>query len=559
MAAWVLCMAALLERGPVPAGALAQEAPARNAAIPKVELPQAPVLPQAAQESPPVTADALSSKYRLIEKYSTTDDPAHPELITQYRVGVLETQKTVREKAQGAPDREEITHQTIYTERVAQVGKLGEATSTVRRYDRFFMKELATARPSKPPLLEGLTVLLRRQTGRKPQLLSLTSDRPIREVEYSEMTNQVFLPQLAALLPPAPRRVRDTWSISRQLAQTLVGEVPEPDDYEMNGALLEVRKSASGTGMTAIIDISGKMNLSIGLSSLRAQLHFVFDPALASSASPAAPSTAADKPLRKGRDLADAGIVEGRGRISRVLMVWAVSEVLPDGDGRLKQTKTYELNLERRFAPAGSDAAAGPNAPLTVPEPLPAPDESNSWILYEDPARRFYFRHPQELTYGGSSDPNSLFMVERHPKGHVLLGINLQSKDSGRQNRDPEYHRRELAASWAKDQKDVVKGSADWLPDADWGPLKRKVYRIEAALMPKDQPGDNANRLYLDYYLVLLTNNESVVVNAMTERDSNIELRSVAEGLIKSFGLGQWGAQPKVPTAPAEPPPTPRN
>ena len=102
-----------------------------------------------------MTAEALSLRYRFIEKYSPTEDPNHPELITQYRVGIVETQKTESEKPQGAPDRAEISRHTIYTERAAQVGKLGEMSSAVRRYDKFVIKDVANIRSFQAPSFRG--------------------------------------------------------------------------------------------------------------------------------------------------------------------------------------------------------------------------------------------------------------------------------------------------------------------------------------------------------------------------------------------------------------------
>ena len=73
--------------------------------------------------------------YRFIERYSATEDPKHPEMLTQYRVGLIETQKTEREKQQGAPDRFQVSHRTIYTERAAdtqQNGRLDQRRPTLR-------------------------------------------------------------------------------------------------------------------------------------------------------------------------------------------------------------------------------------------------------------------------------------------------------------------------------------------------------------------------------------------------------------------------------------------
>ena len=346
----------------------------------------------------------------------------------------------------------------------------------------------------------------------------MTADHPLREFEFNEITRQLIVPQLTVLLPLAPKRVGDAWPIALAAAQCLVGEVPDPNDFELTGTLIEVRKEGSGPSLTAVIGIEGKMNLSFGLSSLGAKIQFVFDPPPATA--PPLPATAkgdADVPKRRGQR--DAEVVDARGKITRVIMRWAAVDVVPGSDGRLKQTGNYELNLARRLMPAANDAAGGQSAPLTVPDPLPAPNEANSWLVYEDPLQRFNFRHPQELVYGGSADPNSVMLNEKNPKGDVILSVDLQAKDAGRQLLDPDYHRRKLATEWEREKKDVLKGSTGWLPDADWSNLKRKVYRIEAALIPKGNTPANADRLYLDYYLVLFTSGESMVVIAMTEQD----------------------------------------
>ena len=61
----------------------------------------------------------------------------------------------------------------------------------------------------------------------------------------------------------------------------------------MTGRLVEVRKTATGTSLTAVIGISGQMDLSHGKSMLNAQLHFVFEPT--SAVRPASDSLAGTK------------------------------------------------------------------------------------------------------------------------------------------------------------------------------------------------------------------------------------------------------------------------
>ena len=157
-------------------------------------------------------------------------------------------------------------------------------------------------RQPKIPFFEGLTILYKLQPGQKPLILNLTDDRPLREFEYSRITTQVFLPRLTALLPPTPRLVGDTWPIPAKAAQSLVGEMPSAEDYEMTGTLIEVRKAETGTALTAVIGISGQMNLSTGLSSLNAQIHFVFNPvaAVLPAAGSGATPKSGDSPASKG-------------------------------------------------------------------------------------------------------------------------------------------------------------------------------------------------------------------------------------------------------------------
>ena len=236
-------------------------------------------------------------------------------------------------------------------------------------------------------------------------------------------------------------------------------------------------------------------------------------------------------------------------------MAQSLTSPIPDTDDRLMHTITREMRLERRRLAVTTDAPANGSPPtLTIPSPPPIKDEANSWLTYDDPMGRFHFRHPQELNlWPFDRDPNTVTLVEQHPEGDDLLGINLQPRQSDagldRDSRNPEQHRKVLRSAWEKDKKDVVSGSTSWLPDADWSPLKRKVYRIEAALKPKAEDANGALRTYLDYYLVVFNSNESFVVTAMTRRESNVKLREQAEKVIKSLELGPTEGRKKTPAA----------
>jgi hypothetical protein len=539
-----------------------QNEPAKGKAAGVSEPAAPPVQPPAGTE--PATEEALSLRYRFIERYGAIEDPAHPELITQYRVGISETQKTEREKAQGAPDRSEMFRQTIYTERITQVGKLGEMLSAMRRYDRFAMKEGAVSRVSKPPLYEGLTIWLRRQPGQRPKVLSLTPDRPLRDVEYVELSKQVIVPQLTVLLPPTPKRVGDSWAISRAAAQCLVWEVPDPEDFEMNARLSEVHKSPTGKGLVAVIDISGQMNLTLGLSSLRAQLYFAFDHAAIDTPPPAAAAgeTKAATAEPRARTPVDTGVVDARGKISRVRMLWAVSDVIPDGDGRLKQTVTYDLTLERKFEPGPNEKNPGVWAALAVPDPLPTPTESNSWLVFDDPEGRFHFSHPQTLLLANRSvEENMVEFADQIPGlAHDLLILRLppgpEDPKADKSFRDPQQFQREADTDWAKQKAETLRGPSQWLPDADWAPLK--VYRKELGVKTAgaDEGASPVQRIFIDYYLVFMKRNECFQVRSMTARNDHVAFRKQVEFMIKSFQFGPWtGSKPgsapgSTPTAP---------
>jgi hypothetical protein len=559
---------AMLSPGMIAAvSARAQDTPVKNDAATKAEAPRAQVTEPPAQEQ--ASAEALSLHYRFIERYSATENPAHPELLTQYQVGLKETQKTEREKQQGAPDRFQFTHRTVYTERTAGAGKMGELTSAVRRYDRFKVEDVATAQRPKVPFFEGLTVMYKLQPGQRTVVVNLTDDRPLREIEYSRITTQVLVPRLTALLPPTPRLVGDTWPIPAKAAETLVGEMPSAEDYDMTASLVEVRKAGAGPALTAVIGISGQMNLpTYGISSLNAQIHFVFNPvaAVPPSAGSAASSRSGDGPASKGGRRPDAGIVDARGYISHVLMAWKATNLIPDEDARLKQSRTYELELERRIASSANDAAGGPKAPLPVPQPIPSANEANSWLLYQDPMERFYLLHPQDLALNaGMSDMNNIHLVDQDQgqgKDAFILKLNPGAQDpqADRKFRDVGEFQRAIADHWTKLKLETLPGPAGWLPEADWAPLK--VYRKELAVKTSnaEEGGTGAQRIYIDDYLVLSKSNQCFQVESWTVRDDHVTFRTQSEGIIKSFHFGKWDLQPKAPaTAPAAPPRTPAN
>jgi hypothetical protein len=498
------------------------------------------------KDAAPATVEPLSLKYRFVEKYSLKADPDRPWLVTQYRVGVRETSKYSRDNFEGGPTRSESSRQTIYTERPAELDRLGDVTAVLRRYDKVRVTTGRPMTPLSPPLLEGMTIWYKRRPDQMPLIMNLTPNRPLREIEYGFITEDALLPQLALLLPPptAPKRVGDTWPVSRVVAHRVWNELPHEDTFEMTASLVKVYRSGAGSARTAVIGVSGRLDLDrAGSCALNAQLYFTFD------AAPAVAADASGKAAAKavGRTDGALGIEEARGQIDQVLMSVTAQSDVRNTDGQLKQNLTREVVLRRKPFDAGE--AAG----LDLPEAPPIADEVNSWVLYDDPLERFHFRHPQGLILppGGSSGDDVVELTS--PKiqdAQDVLAIVLEPKTGNaefdRLRRDPEQHRRDMYANWKKLNYDVVQGSAEWLPDADWAPLKRRVYRLEAALKTDRNPP----RLYSDTYLVLFTGRtEAVELTALTKQDPHLNFRTQAEGVIKSFEFGP--SEPQAKAAPA--------
>jgi hypothetical protein len=505
--------------------------------------------PDAGAQAAPPGGDGeslpLSLRYRFSERYGVTEDPGHPETIVEYQVAALETIRVETEQAEGAPDKEEVTYRTVYTERPAKVGRLGEVIDAVRRYDRFQVISARTVDARMSGLFRDLKVWYHLGQTAKPEVICLTPDRPIREEEYNAIVNQIILPRLMEVLPPSARPVRkaDTWPITRKAAGTLMDDLPDKGPFELEGTMVDVRKEGQGTALTAIIEISGKLGLEQGPGTVRARISFVFEPP---GPAPAAdPKAAAGRPAG-ARPARDPGILEAKGYIAKVQMVRRMMVPI-DKAGRLQEITTRELVLGRRPSPTRGTPGAGETAALTGPPPTA--DENNSWLLYDDPQGRFHFRHPQELEIA-ENNPNALQLqyVRRDGKSDTLVIVTVPKEADPVADRhwsDPQAFVRDIRQNAARAKHPVVKDQSGWLPDQDWAPLKRKVYRYEAALEPKDAP-----RYYMDEYLVLFTRGNRFIVHAMSDLDDHGPFRAQVEKVIKSLDLGP--STPGMATAPAQ-------
>ena len=235
----------------------------------------------------PADPEALSARYRFLESYAVAEDPAKPELLTQYQIGSRETIKVTRDKPQGAPEQDETVAQTIYTERVAKVEK-GLVTEVVRHYDRSSFRTTVEISRPKAKLLDDLTILYRLQARPVPYVQSLRS-RTLRQQEYELIIQQSFLPLLTTIFPRQPSRKGDTWPVARGAAWALLGLQPLEEDYGLMAEILEIRKNEPGKTMTAVISVKGPCVVPQGPSAINAKIEFTFEPSSAATPATARP------------------------------------------------------------------------------------------------------------------------------------------------------------------------------------------------------------------------------------------------------------------------------
>lgn len=474
--------------------------------------------PAWSQEPAPAQVSDLTTRYKFIERYAPDADKAQPGEIGQYRVALRDVLKVMDEKPQATPGRSETTVQIIYGERPTALNNAGAVTDTIRHYEALRITPAPETKPSTPKTLDGLTLWYKVRPNATPLVLSLTPDRGLTETEYAINSRVIFMPDLAAALPALPSRIGDRWRIPRPAAQALFGDRPLQGEPP-TATLVDVRKAPEGDKRVAVIRVVGRAMLppNGADTALNAQITFTFDPPAAAAESGAP--------------------VEARGAITDLRLAKSSTAGLPGSNGRLKRTFTHELNLQRRLS-TGGDAIA-------VPNPLPEPNEANSWLTYNDPQGRFHFRHPQELQLDPRTPPGDTVQLrELLPNGYpdrvFSLEFQPKSKDpkADRDARDPEFHKKSLNEAWARDKQEVLRGPSDWLPEADWAPYKMKVYRIEAALKTSGPSPRDAQRVFLDYYLILTAQNESLVVEAMTVQDPPLPYRKQVEAILKTFQFG---------------------
>ncbi|WP_165234252.1 hypothetical protein [Aquisphaera insulae] len=502
---------------------------------------QPPATGQPSQAGGPAEdASALSARYQFRELYSET--PGKPGgVLNLYRVASRESITVKQDNPDGAPTVNETSLRSIYTECVAKATK-EMADEVVRNYDSATFKTTAPATTPKIPPLEGMRIVYRLRKESSPAILCLTHGRRMSNLEFHQISEQVYLPLLSRMLPRAAARAGDTWPMPLASARALLGAMPDDQEYDLNVELLEVKK-ADGSALVAVFGIKGLCLVPQGPSGINARVEFTFEPA-----APAQRPRPAGLPDAT-RPAAREGVYEAKGHISKVSLAQDITTEVPDTDGRLKNHVHRVVHLERRLG----------GGQLVIPNPSPEADVENSWLAFDDPNGRYHLLYPQDLEVL-HVNAHGVDFASRQMERQDMLRLRLLEKtgdaSKDRLAGDPLQRKKWLEAEWNRNGSKVLPGSVGWLPDANWESIKGKVWRYEAALVPEDAAGGPpVDRIYLDDYIVQFARGETLQLDATTTSPAHTKFRDEVENMIRNFRLG---ASPNtLPAATRQPRPRP--
>ena len=280
-----------------------------------------------------------------------------------------------------------------------------------------------------PPFLQGLTVWYHRRPPMRPQILSLTLDRSLREDEYALIAHEVSVPQLTAFFPGGPEargpnlvdttdgrpgrirevagrgRLRNDWHAA-QSEQVQGRKKPRRRDRHRG----RIRRGCRSE------PIQRSDRLRVRASGCRASRGWgrrSRQSSRGSRADQAGPAVTRDCHQSAGRRGTDAA-------------------------GQLRA-----VPLERRPLARMPGEPGDPVAPLPLPDAAPTPTPANSWVTYDDHAGRFHFRHPQELELSQEimPNPNAVKLQDVRPAGSSFLAL-MWPTARGDTKRRPQFPRR---------------------------------------------------------------------------------------------------------------------
>ena len=481
-------------------------------------------LPHAAgfgqEPAPPPAGAAEGPPYRFLERYAAPKDEHKPAgAIGQYRVAFKQTIQVATDNPRGAPNREAFVRQVVCTERPAEISSVDptQVISLVRRYDSYRATPDPRPRGTGPWPMDGLTLWYSARRGEIPKILSLAPDRALRDQDFAFANEQLFVPDLAAVLPsPLPARRGDTYQVTREATEILIDKAAEEGGLE--GKLAEIRDEPKTGKRVAEFDVQGRVLTETGSDlSLNARIDFTFDPP-PRAAVPAAPDAA------KPEATAQARPIEVFGGITRLRMRVIETSPLGGPNDRLRRRVDRQLILERQLAPEGPE--------LAVPTPAPTETSQNSWLTFIDPQQRFHFRHPQALLVQRSPEPRQIVLADG-PAEQAVRRLVLVFEEKSRIPPD-EIFQKVFEGARRAVKSGLATGGNQVL---SWPGVRAQ--RREAVVKPDaaaGAAGDPPNQF--DAYVIQFARDATLTATSTCPKDQAAAFRKDVEEILKSFLVG---------------------
>ena len=159
-------------------------------------------------------------------------------------------------------------------------------------------------------------------------MLSLSDDpsktRRLREIEFSFISQQVFLPALSPVLPALPSRIGDRWQVPRGAVRALLGPRIATNEVVL-ATFKDLRTAAKGGELVAIIGVTAETN------PFQAEIRvLLFSPRGPGRRQPGFRPSTPEAPSPS------------------LSLAQVMTTPLPDSNGRLHQTQTRELIVARQ-------------------------------------------------------------------------------------------------------------------------------------------------------------------------------------------------------------------
>jgi hypothetical protein len=454
-----------------------------------------------------------SAYWMLTETYRPArdkDKPVLPGSVGQYKVEFRQVVQITGDNPGGAPTLKQEIVAGRYFELPDEVEDTDDRVlSVVRRYDGLKHSSDPKTAPKLVPGSAGASFWIRHQPEVRPLVISLDPSKEFRFDSFHLIAGQVYVPDLALLLPKGAVRVGETYPISREGSVALVGHMAwlGVENQKLQGKVAEIRPGAAGKPWQATIELVGDETV----AGINARLTFAFEP------------PAADELAKAGGKEDNDARIYARGAIVEVLLTTEM--ITRRGDNsRLKDKAHRELILRRSPTDAGD--------PIKLPEPIPEPNVANTWLTFVDPQNRYHLRIPQTLNYdaGASTADTAAFWLPT-PDGNGREDLAIQYGNNPALS--PRDALERTLAQIRSEGYEVNAGTPG--QPRTWGDLRVEVR--QARVRDRDTLKNDEADTFIGY-AIRGPSNLAVLARARTPEPNPAEFRALVESVLKTIRPG---------------------